>query len=391
MSKVLLTPQVVASTVCLKTERRVDLIDTKTKGLLLEVRPSQGKTYYLRYRIPNGNTRQYKLADARDITLTQARQLADSLRNKLAMGENPYEERKLAKSVPTLDDFFLHRYLPHAKTYKRSWNTDLSLYRNHVQAKLGSKRMDQILREDVVGLLHERRKEGAAVGSANRLVILVRYMYNLAIKWEFEGLKKNPAHEITLFEDPPTKERYLTTEEVETLYRMVLKSDNPMLQYIVPMLILTGARKQEVLKARWQDFDLKNRSWRIPMTKSGRSLTLPISDAVIDLLNAVPRYPSIDYVFLNAKTLKPYVSIYASWNTARELAGLKDVRMHDLRHSFASFLVNNGRSLYEVQKLLGHSQITTTQRYAHLSHDTLRDAANIATSVVRLAMEKGRR
>jgi site-specific recombinase XerD len=143
--------------------------------------------------------------------------LADSLRNKLAMGENPYEEQKLAKSVPTLDDFFLHRYLPHAKTYKRSWNTDLSLYRNHVQAKLGSKRMDQITREDVVSLLHERRKEGAAVGSANRLVILVRYMYNLAIKWEVQGLKKNPAHEITLFEDPPTKERYLTTEEVETL------------------------------------------------------------------------------------------------------------------------------------------------------------------------------
>ena len=157
------------------------------------------------------------------------------------------------------------------------------------------------------------------------------------------------------------------------------------------MLILTGARKQEVLKARWQDFDLKNRSWRIPMTKSGRSLTLPISDAVIDLLNAVPRYQGVDHVFVNAKTLKPYVSIYASWNTARELAGLKDVRMHDLRHSFASFLVNNGRSLYEVQKLLGHSQITTTQCYAHLSHDTLRDAANIATSVVRLAMEKGKR
>ncbi len=85
-------------------------------------------------------------------------------------------------------------------------------------------------------------------------------------------------------------------------------------------------------------------------------------------------------------TAKPYVSVFCSWNTARNNAGLKDVRMHDLRHSFASFLVNAGRSLYEVQKLLGHTQIKTTQRYAHLSQDSLLSAANVVSQLVPLAM-----
>jgi integrase len=100
-----------------------------------------------------------------------------------------------------------------------------------------------------------------------------------------------------------------------------------------------------------------------------------MSDGVVSLLGSVPRF-DCEWVFANPKTLKPYVSIFCSWNTARTKAGLADVRIHDLRHSYASFLVNAGRSLYEVQRLLGHTQIKTTQRYTHLSHDTLLDATN---------------
>jgi site-specific recombinase XerD len=91
-------------------------------------------------------------------------------------------------------------------------------------------------------------------------------------------------------------------------------------------------------------------------------------------------------VFANPKTGRPYVSIYNSWDTARKVAGLKDVRMHDLRHSFASFLVNAGRSLYEVQKILGHTQVKTTQRYAHLAQETLLDATNAVAGLLGDAM-----
>jgi len=174
------------------------------------------------------------------------------------------------------------------------------------------------------------------------------------------------------------KERYLSTAEAQRLYEVLTRSENVMLRYIIPMLILTGARKREVLDARWEDFDFERRLWRIHTTKLGKPRFVPMSDGVINLLESVPRH-NCDWVFPNPKTLKPYVSIYYSWDSARREAGLGDVRIHDLRHSYASFLVNAGRTLYEVQRLLGHTQIKTTQRYAHLSQDTLLAAANAAT------------
>ena len=109
---------------------------------------------------------------------------------------------------------------------------------------------------------------------------------------------------------------------------------------------------------------------------------MPLSDGMVRLLHTVPRFSDCTIVVSNPKTLRPYVSVFCSWNTARKAARLPEVRIHELRHSFASFLISAGRSLYEVQKILGHTQIRTTQRYAHLSQETLLDAANAAVNVV---------
>ena len=100
------------------------------------------------------------------------------------------------------------------------------------------------------------------------------------------------------------------------------------------------------------------------------------------VLSSLPKNGTTGYAFANPKTSKPFVSVFVAWNTARKRAGLSDVRMHDLRHSFASLLINSGRTLYEVQHILGHTQVKTTQRYAHLSQDTLLAAANAATLAV---------
>jgi integrase len=150
----------------------------------------------------------------------------------------------------------------------------------------------------------------------------------------------------------------------------------------VPYLIYTGARKREVLDAKWVDIDWQEKSWRIPFTKSGKVRHVPLSDGALEVLltlkNAADSiavkgvaFPIDVWIFGNPKTSKPYVSIFYSWDTARKLAGMPELRIHDLRHSFASFLVNAGRSLYEVQELLGHSDIRTTSRYAHLNRERL--------------------
>jgi integrase len=142
------------------------------------------------------------------------------------------------------------------------------------------------------------------------------------------------------------------------------------------MLILTGARKREVLDARWEDFDFNRRIWRIPMSKLGKARHVPLSDGALNILGTIPHRDGVAWAFANPDTGKPFVSIFCAWDTARKSVGLNDVRVHDLRHSHASFLVNAGRTLYEVQHILGHTQVKTTQRYAHLSHDTLLDATN---------------
>ena len=107
-----------------------------------------------------------------------------------------------------------------------------------------------------------------------------------------------------------------------------------------------------------------------------------MSDAAVELLQGLPRVDDIPWVFFNPKTRKPPVSIFYAWDSIRAKVGLKDVRLHDLRHSFASFLVNSGRSLYEVQRLLGHHDPKMTMRYAHLSPGALIEAANVVGDMV---------
>jgi integrase len=379
MPKIALSQQLVKSTTCPLGKAKWDLFDSNCKGLMLETRSTGGKTFYLRYQDTRGKTRQLKLADERDISYIQAKQLADKHRNSIAMGLDPSEEKQSLKQAPTVAQFILQSYMPFVQGYKRSWKCDLSLLKNHVEPVWGKKYLDQVTKADVVALFAGHRKKYTP-GSCNRLLILIRYMFTLALRWETPGLKTNPAKDHPLLKEQNQRERFLSEPDAQALFAAIKQSINPMLQHIIPMLILTGARKREVLDARWEDIDFEHKSWRIHTTKSGQPRHVPLSDGAIAVLEALPR--DSEWIFANEDTGKPYASIYASWHTARTRAGLADVRVHDLRHSFASFLVNAGRSIYEVQRLLGHAHIRTTQRYAHLSKDTLLDATNAVNSAV---------
>jgi len=364
-----------------RSERRCSISDAKVKGLQLErLRKGVGK-WRLRIEGEDGRGRScITLGDAPLLSLNEARTLAEQIKKQIAMGEHPSSQKALKRQVPTVYDFIHNSYLPFVEGYKRSWKCDEGLLRKHIEPIWGKRYLDQITKADIISLFAKHRTTHAP-GSCNRLLILLRYMFSLANKWEIPTIKSNPTEGIPLMKEDNKRERYLSSEEAQILYEELKQSDNKMLQYIVPMLILTGARKREVLDARWEDFDFERKSWRIHTTKLGRPRHVPLSDGVLSLLESIPRF-DCDWVLPNPKTLKPYVQIFYSWDTARKAVGLSDVRMHDLRHSFASFLVNSGRTLYEVQRLLGHTQIKTTQRYAHLSPDTLLDASNAASRAV---------
>ncbi len=361
---------------------RKALSDSLCKGLQLERLALGRGRWRVRYINNRGRRQCHTLGDAPAITLTEARELTNQIRAQIALGHDPSAEKKAAQSVPTFAEFIHRFYLPHIDTYKKSAASDRSYLRCQILPVLGNKYLDEISRESIADLQRDLIARGYKPGSINRALILIRFAFNLAIKWGMLIVTKNPAREVPLLPDPDGKrERFLTPEETARLFDAVQKSPNPMLQYIIPMLIMTGARKREVLDCKWEDFDLQRSQWKIPTTKAGRPRYVPISMGVINLLATIPRN-DCPYVFANPKTGKPYVSIFNSWNRARKQAGLDEIRIHDLRHSFASFLINGGRSIYEVQRILGHTQIKTTQRYAHLSADTLLAAADFVGNLI---------
>jgi integrase len=180
------------------------------------------------------------------------------------------------------------------------------------------------------------------------------------------------------FEANNARERFLTAEETQRLQLAMAKSKNKQLSNIVALLLLLGCRKRELFDSRWTDFDLERRTWRIPLAKSGKSRHVPLSQTALAVLSQLPRWEGCPFVVPNPETRQPYRCIYACWNNARKAAGLPEVRMHDLRHSMASNMINSGSSIYEVSKVLGHTQLRTTQRYAHLSQETLLAAVDAA-------------
>lgn len=248
--------------------------------------------------------------------------------------------------------------------------------------------MDQITKQNVVDFHNKNKASYLALGTTNRLMVLLRYVFNLAIKWDIPGITKNPTNGIPLFDANNARERYLTREEVQRLCDVLAESKSEMLHNIVLMLILTGARKHEVLEAKWPDFNLAQRFWRIPRTKSGKVRFIPLSDSVLELLNTIPRAEDSQFLFPSSKPPEHLTRLESSWNNARKKAGLDDLRIHDLRHSFASFLVNSGRTLYEVQQLLGHANMKMTQRYAHLAPSTLLAASNCAAFAAGITIQQ---
>ncbi|KAF0279165.1 tyrosine-type recombinase/integrase [Spiribacter aquaticus] len=376
-----LTASLLEKTTCPKDKAKIDLIDTEVHGLVAEIRRQGTGTYYLRYTDHRGKRRYHRLGRIGSMSLGDARKAAQKANGRIAMGHDPREEKATQRATPTVSAFIDESFMPYLKSYKRDWYTDWSLIKNHIRPPIGDLHMDEVRRQHLVDLF-TRHQVGHKPGSTNRVIVLVRHLFNCAVKWEVPGVTKNPSKGIPLVANENQRQRFLTVEEAQRLMAAVEQSDSPMLKYIVAMLLLTGARRNEVLHARWQDIDFNSRQWLIPKTKSARTRYIPLSDAALRLIEQVPRVEGCEYIFANPKTGKPFVQIWYPWDTARKRAGLDDLRIHDLRHSYASFLVNAGRSLYEVQHLLGHARPVTTQRYAHLAQETLFEASNQAAAAM---------
>jgi integrase len=381
MPTIRLSPRFVRRVGCPSEVKKIDYFDTTMRGFMLEVRASGGKTYYQRYTDERGRERQFKIGAADVLTLRQARRKALQIKAQAILGSDPQRERQERRSIPTLSAFVEQRYLPFVRTYKRSWQTDEIVLRVHVLPGLGHLFLDEITTERITELVAAMRSDEYAPGTVGRVIVILRYLFNLARKWNVLRGFENPASGIPV---PPDvqRNRFLDKDEAKRLVEALAGDVNQVAAKAILLLLLTGARRNEITHARWDHVDLEASTLFVPLSKSGKSRYVILNEDAVRVLGSISPIRSNPYVFPSPITGRPSASLHFPWKRIRAKAALDDVRLHDLRHSFASALVNDGQSLYTVQQLLGHANVKATQRYAHLSRETLANAAQAMGKLV---------
>lgn len=289
-----------------------------------------------------------------------------------------------------LDVFASQFYFPNIKNRKRSWQLDERIVRQHLSPVFGHRVLSGIKPCEVEEWLNGLLESGLAPSSCNRFLAVFKTICSFAECRGFLKRGKSPCLGVSFFKIHAQRERYLSREEAQLLMERLERSDRPE-ALALRLLLLTGARKSEILKARWENLNLENKLLTVPLSKSGKPRHIVLSDAAIAVIKAIPQKAGIPWLFPGHAKDKPLSDLYLFWNNFRKELGLKDLRIHDLRHTFASFLVNSGYSLYEVQKMLGHADPRTTMRYAHLGHESLSAAAEMVGSIFAGSKAPGKR
>jgi integrase len=374
---------------CPDGKSRIELCDTVIKGLYVEVRatsPGIG-TYYLRYKNDDGKTCHQKLGSTMEVKLIDAKERALLLKNEISNGKDPKEDTLKRKSILTFSEFFEDKYLPFVKQHKRTWSNDEQMYKTHLKGEFGHLKLSAIKRESAQNLHAGLKQQGLTGSTCDHYLKLMRHALNLAVDWDI--IESNQLARVKLFRECNQIERYMNDAELGGLLKVLHTDENRPVSNLALFLLATGARNNEARQSKWDDIDVVNRLWQIPAvnSKSKKIRNVPLNDAALEVLAKVDTQDEFEYVFVNLRSGKPYACVKKTWHRLRAAAGLPKLRLHDLRHQYASMLVNAGRSLYEVQQILGHSDPKVTTRYAHLAPSTLQAAATAAGDKLRYRAE----
>lgn len=383
------------------------LWDSDLKGFGIKIAKGGRKSYVCKYRVGSGRTAPTRRmtigAHGSPWTVDQARAQARKLLGRAANGEDPAKEKQEEKkqiTVAQLCDLYLENGVGTKKASTIA--TDRGRIDRHIKPLLGKKKVRDVTRADVKLFLqniangktsvdektglHGRAIVKGGKGTATRTVGLLGGIFSYA--FDCGLIEINPVRGVKRFPDKKGQ-RYLSQQELVALGQTIADAEerglNPHALAILKLLVFTGARKGEIETLRWDEVDFKGGYLRLADSKTGQK-AVPLNAGALEILSKIPRLQNSVYVFTAHRGEGHYEGTPKVWRIIRNIAGLDDVRMHDLRHSFASIAVSGGASLPIIGALLGHADAATTQRYAHLHDDPLKAASEAVGGKIAAAM-----
>ena len=358
-------------------EKELVCWDRDLPGFGIRVYPSGNKVYVAQSRGPAGIKRT-RIGRHGDITAEQARKEAVAVINRIKRGEDPLPEEDRPKRILTVAEL-AERYMEaHVGVHCNAHTQGIyeGSLRNHILPALGPMPVPSVDREHVVALHFDLRETPRA---ANRALMVLSKMYALAEAWGLAPPNGNPCRYVLRYKEG-RRERFLEQDEYRRLGLALrdLRAEGPAKARAAAallLLMLTGCRHGEVLTLRWSDVDRKSGEIRLRDAKTGARM-VPLSPAALHVLKGVKRVGGSSWVFTGKTPKRHLADLRPYWHRVREQAEVKDIRIHDLRHSFASRALKEGLALPMIGRLLGHTDVGSTARYAHLSQEAEKVAAD---------------
>jgi integrase len=390
--------------------------DDALTGFGVRVRPSGARSYVVVYRAGAGRkapVRKVTLGSVGKLTPDTARVLAQKTMGDVAHGKDPARDRADAREGLTVKELVEKFLTLHAekKLKPKSVERYRYLLEEWVVPELGAEKADALTRA-AVARLHARKSDTKV--SANRTLLVLSSMYGFAQRQGWVPEHFNPATKISKYKEE-TKERFLTSDELGRLGDALREAETiglpwnldetkPVSKHVprgarrtvygtssvaaLRLLIFTGCRLREILDCKWEYLDLERGVLFLPKSKTGKR-TVILNGPALAVLKSLPRVSA--YMLPGADLEKPLADIKRLWKAALRRARITDLRIHDLRHTFASFGVGGNMALPIVGKLLGQTQAASTNRYAHLANDPLRRASQQIAGQISKAMDGGAR
>lgn len=363
--------------------------DSKLSGFGLKITPAGRKVYLLKYRTLDGRQRKPAIGVHGQITCEQARDIAFEWLGQRARGEDPSLSRQTQRQSPTVSELCDRFMKEHSILHKKPTTIELEerAIRKYIKPLLGSLKVASVTKADI-SKFHAALK--STPPQANRILQTLSKMFSLSEEWGLRPEHSNPVKGVQKYREE-SRERFLNTDEIQRLLAVMDKLEREGEESIhflnlIRLLMLTGARLTEIRTAKWEWVDFNNGILNLPDSKTGKK-PVHLSSAAIDVLNRTPKIDGNPYIIVGNVAGNSLYNAQKAWRRIRKLAWLHDLRIHDLRHTFASLCIAQGFSLQMVAKLLGHADTRMSERYAHLTKTSVQEAAKSVGNLIQTASE----